>query len=263
MTTYDTHNIFAKILRCEIPCYKVYENRHTLTFLDIKPRSPGHALAIPKIAARGILDITEDDFAKVARTAKKIAVAAVKAFGAEGSSFSSSRRNSAASESKRRHEDAHHRTWRLEFDPGPGSWTGSVGSLAPDGRPVRSRAPNSDPVREMRPAQIGSSGSKMWTFAAPERPERSALASSEQILDAHSERGRNLVQGFDCGIRRFDFDGAHEHLSDAGPGRQLGLRPSALLAKSPQTESQSSGTNLRPPALNRGANGRTTAGNFA
>ena len=59
-------------------------DRHTLAFLDIKPRSPGHTLAIPKIAARGILDITEDDFAKVARTAKKIAVAAVKAFGAEG-----------------------------------------------------------------------------------------------------------------------------------------------------------------------------------
>ena len=49
-------------------------------------------------------------------------------------------------------------------------------------------------------------------------------------------------------------------LSDRRPGCQLGLRPSALLAKSPQTESQSSGTNLGPPALNRGANGRTTAG---
>jgi histidine triad (HIT) family protein len=44
MATYDTHNIFAKILRCEIPCYKVYENRHTLAFLDIKPRSPRHTL---------------------------------------------------------------------------------------------------------------------------------------------------------------------------------------------------------------------------
>lgn len=84
IATYDTHNIFAKILRCEIPCYKVYENRHTLAFLDIKPRSPGHTLVIPRIAARGILDITADDFAEVARTAKKIAVAAVKAFGAEG-----------------------------------------------------------------------------------------------------------------------------------------------------------------------------------
>ena len=53
-------------------------------FLDIMPRSPGHTLVIPKAAARGILDIAADDFAEVARTAKKIAVAAVKAFGAEG-----------------------------------------------------------------------------------------------------------------------------------------------------------------------------------
>lgn len=84
MTTYDQQNIFAKILRSEIPCYKVYEEQRTLAFLDIMPRSPGHTLVIPKIAARGILDIPADDLAAVARTAKKIAVAAVKAFGAEG-----------------------------------------------------------------------------------------------------------------------------------------------------------------------------------
>ena len=84
MTEYDNQNIFAKILRGEIPCYKVYENRHTLAFLDIMPRSPGHTLVIPKAPARGILDIAADDFAQVARTAKRIAIAAVKAFAAEG-----------------------------------------------------------------------------------------------------------------------------------------------------------------------------------
>ena len=84
IATYDTHNIFAKILRCEIPSYKVYENRQTLAFLDIMPRSPGHTLVIPKAAARGILDIAADDFAEVARTARKIAIAAIKAFDAEG-----------------------------------------------------------------------------------------------------------------------------------------------------------------------------------
>jgi histidine triad (HIT) family protein len=84
MTEYDDQNIFAKILRHEVPCYKVYENPHTLAFLDIMPRSPGHTLVIPKAPARGILDIAADDFAEVARTAKKIAAAAVKAFGAEG-----------------------------------------------------------------------------------------------------------------------------------------------------------------------------------
>jgi len=82
--TYDDQNIFAKILRGEIPCYKVYENRHTLAFLDIMPRSPGHTLVIPKAPARGILDIEADDLAEVARTSKRIAIAAVKAFGADG-----------------------------------------------------------------------------------------------------------------------------------------------------------------------------------
>jgi len=84
MTAYDDQNIFARILRGEIPCHRVYENRHTLAFLDIMPRSPGHTLVIPKAAARGIFDIAADDFAEVARTAKKIAMGAVKAFDAEG-----------------------------------------------------------------------------------------------------------------------------------------------------------------------------------
>jgi histidine triad (HIT) family protein len=82
--TYDNQNIFAKILRGEIPCYKVYENQRTLAFLDIMPRSPGHTLVIPKAPARGIFDITADDLADVARTAQTIALAATKAFDAEG-----------------------------------------------------------------------------------------------------------------------------------------------------------------------------------
>lgn len=84
MTAYDTQNVFAKVLRGEIPSYKVYENDHTFAFLDIMPRSPGHTLVIPKAPVRGLLDISVEDFAEVARTTKKIAVAAVKAFGADG-----------------------------------------------------------------------------------------------------------------------------------------------------------------------------------
>ena len=76
MSAYDTNNIFAKILRGEFPCYKVYEDEHVLAFLDIMPRSPGHTLVIPKAPARNILDITPDDFAHVARGAHKIAAAA-------------------------------------------------------------------------------------------------------------------------------------------------------------------------------------------
>lgn len=81
---YDTNNIFAKILRGELPAYKVYEDDHTYAFLDIMPRCPGHTLVIPKAAARNIFDIKADDFAHVARTAHKIAAAAKKAFDADG-----------------------------------------------------------------------------------------------------------------------------------------------------------------------------------
>jgi histidine triad (HIT) family protein len=84
MTAYDTNNIFAKILRGEFPCYKVYENDHVLAFLDIMPRVTGHTLVIPKAPARNILDITADDFAHVARGTHKIAAAAMKAFEAQG-----------------------------------------------------------------------------------------------------------------------------------------------------------------------------------
>jgi histidine triad (HIT) family protein len=84
MPAYDATNIFAKILRGEFPCYKVYENDHVLAFLDIMPRSSGHTLVIPKAPARNILDISADDFAHVARGAHKIARAAMKAFEADG-----------------------------------------------------------------------------------------------------------------------------------------------------------------------------------
>lgn len=84
MPAYDPQNIFAKILRGELPCHKVYEDDRALAFLDIMPRAPGHALVIPKAPARTILDIEADDLAHVARVAQKVAKAAVKAFDADG-----------------------------------------------------------------------------------------------------------------------------------------------------------------------------------
>ncbi|MBN8973338.1 MAG: HIT family protein [Xanthobacteraceae bacterium] len=84
MATYDTNNIFAKILRSEIPCFKVYENDHVLAFLDIMPRAPGHTLVIPKAPARNLLDITEEDFVHVARATRLIARAAMPVFNADG-----------------------------------------------------------------------------------------------------------------------------------------------------------------------------------
>jgi histidine triad (HIT) family protein len=84
MPSYDPNNIFAKILRGELPCYKVYEDDKTLAFLDIMPRAQGHTLVLPKAPARNILDIGADDLSHVAKVAQKVAIAAVKAFSADG-----------------------------------------------------------------------------------------------------------------------------------------------------------------------------------
>lgn len=81
---YDPDNIFARILRGELPAHKVYEDDRALAFLDIMPRCPGHTLVIPKAPARNILDIAPDDFAHVARVAKTVAVAAKEVFAADG-----------------------------------------------------------------------------------------------------------------------------------------------------------------------------------
>jgi histidine triad (HIT) family protein len=84
MPSYDTNNIFAKILRGELPAHKVFEDDKTFAFLDIMPRAPGHALVIPKSPARTLLDVTPDDLAAVALTTQKIARAAMTVFAADG-----------------------------------------------------------------------------------------------------------------------------------------------------------------------------------
>lgn len=81
---YDPQNIFAKILRGELPCHKVYEDDRAIAFLDIMPRAPGHTLVLPKSPARNILDVTPDDFAHVMTVAQKIAIAAKMVFAADG-----------------------------------------------------------------------------------------------------------------------------------------------------------------------------------
>jgi histidine triad (HIT) family protein len=84
MPAYDPNNIFAKILRGELPCYKVYEDDKAFAFLDIMPRSPGHTLVLPKAPARNILDVGASDLSHVMMVAQKIAKAATKAFSADG-----------------------------------------------------------------------------------------------------------------------------------------------------------------------------------
>jgi histidine triad (HIT) family protein len=81
---YDTDNVFAKILRGEIPCHKVYEDADTLAFMDIMPRGEGHVLVIPKKPVRNVLDVDEETHAAVYRTVRKLAPVAVKAFRADG-----------------------------------------------------------------------------------------------------------------------------------------------------------------------------------
>jgi histidine triad (HIT) family protein len=84
MPSYDPNNIFAKILRGELPCYRVYEDEKALAFLDIMPRMVGHTLVLPKVPARNILDIGAEDLAHVMGVAQKVAKAAMKAFSADG-----------------------------------------------------------------------------------------------------------------------------------------------------------------------------------
>ena len=84
MPSYDPNNIFAKILRGELPCHKVYEDDKVLAFLDIMPRAPGHTLVLPKAPARNLLDVEPGDLAAVSQVAQKIAKAAMTAFSADG-----------------------------------------------------------------------------------------------------------------------------------------------------------------------------------
>ena len=84
MPAYDQNNIFAKILRGELPCHKVYEDEKTFAFLDIMPRAPGHTLVLPKAPARNLLDVTPGDLAAVIKVAQKIAQVSVQVFGADG-----------------------------------------------------------------------------------------------------------------------------------------------------------------------------------
>jgi histidine triad (HIT) family protein len=84
MAAYDTNNIFAKILRGEIPCFKVHEDDRALAFLDIMPRAPGHTLVIPKAPARNFLDVPPEELAHVIKVAQKIAQVSMKVFNADG-----------------------------------------------------------------------------------------------------------------------------------------------------------------------------------
>ena len=84
---YDDQNVFAKILRGEMPCHQIYEDDKTLAFMDLMPRGDGHFLVIPKAPSRNIFDIRPDDLAAVFSVVQKLAKIAVKVFNADGSTI--------------------------------------------------------------------------------------------------------------------------------------------------------------------------------
>lgn len=81
---YDERNIFAKILKGDIPSHKVYEDEHAIAIMDVMPQSHGHALVIPKAPSRNILDIGAHDLQNLALAVQQVARAVKKAFDAPG-----------------------------------------------------------------------------------------------------------------------------------------------------------------------------------
>jgi histidine triad (HIT) family protein len=82
--TYDDDNVFAKILRGELPCQKVYETDRVLAFMDVMPRGDGHVLVIPKTKARNLFDVEPDDLAELVKAVQIVGKAAQKALSADG-----------------------------------------------------------------------------------------------------------------------------------------------------------------------------------
>jgi histidine triad (HIT) family protein len=81
---YDPNNVFAKILRGEIPAVKVFEDAKTLAFMDVMPQTEGHVLVIPKKAAENIYDLSPGGAAALIATTQKVAKAVQKALSAPG-----------------------------------------------------------------------------------------------------------------------------------------------------------------------------------
>lgn len=81
---YDRNNIFAKILRGEIPCVKVFEDARTLAFMDVMPEAEGHVLVVPREDAMDILDLSPQGLAAMMATVQRVARAVDKALAPDG-----------------------------------------------------------------------------------------------------------------------------------------------------------------------------------
>ncbi|QKC86380.1 HIT family protein [Mesorhizobium sp. NZP2077] len=81
---YDTDNIFAKILRGQIPSHRVYEDDAVVAFMDVMPQGPGHILVVPKAPSRNLLDADPSTFGPLFTVVQKVALAVTKALSADG-----------------------------------------------------------------------------------------------------------------------------------------------------------------------------------
>lgn len=84
MDAYDPGNIFGKILRGDIPCHRIYEDDDVLAFMDVMPQSKGHALVIPKVGSRNLLDANPAVLATTIERVQTIAQAVKTAMKADG-----------------------------------------------------------------------------------------------------------------------------------------------------------------------------------
>jgi len=84
MSDYDKNNIFARIIRGEIPSHKVHEDDQVIAFMDVMPQGPGHTLVIPKAASRNLLDADPAVLGALMAVTKQIAIAVKQAFNADG-----------------------------------------------------------------------------------------------------------------------------------------------------------------------------------
>ena len=81
---YDPDNIFAKILRGEMPCVKVYEDDNILSFMDVFPQSEGHTLVIPKAPSRNLLETNAKDIGRLFGAVQRITKAVETALKPDG-----------------------------------------------------------------------------------------------------------------------------------------------------------------------------------
>ena len=82
--TYEPDNIFARILRGEAPCVKVYDDDVSLAFMDVMPRAEGHTLVIPKVPARTLFDLDPGELARFMPAVQKVGRAVMAGMKAEG-----------------------------------------------------------------------------------------------------------------------------------------------------------------------------------